>query len=203
MRVILASASPRRRELLGALLDEFAIIVSDVEEELGGAPETNARMLALAKVRDVASRNPGAVVIGADTIVFLDGKSYAKPEGIEGVLQMWRELRGRQHGVVTGVAVAGPGFERAIDLTAKVTLTNLDDDAVRDYAVSGRPLDKAGGYAIQDDDIPTVERLEGCYCNVMGLPLWSLRRLLASAGTVCHSPDALRPVCASCPDRDA
>lgn len=201
MRLVLASASPRRRELLAALLSEFQVVVSDVEEELAGEPEANAAALALAKARDVAAREQHATVIGADTIVFLGGKSYAKPDGEAGVLEMWRELRGQPHRVVTGVAVVGPGFEQSAHVTAEVTLSDLDDGAIRAYAASGRPLDKAGAYAIQDEDVPTVARLDGCYCNVMGLPLWVLRRVLSNNGILTAPPDAVRAVCATCPSR--
>jgi septum formation protein len=200
-RIILASASPRRRELLAALLDKFEVVPSDIEEPFGHDPVADAESLALAKARAVAMDNPGAVVIGADTIVFDGGRAYAKPAGEEEALAMWRALRGRAHRVVTGVAVVGPaGFERSGHSISQVTLAGLDDAAVRAYIASGRPMDKAGAYAIQDTDVGTVSRLEGCYCNVVGLPLWRLRALLADAGIACPEPATRRPECASCPD---
>jgi septum formation protein len=201
-RLILASGSPRRRELLAALIDEFEVVPSGIEEPLDGDPVANAVNLAAGKARDVASRNPDALVIGADTIVFMDGKSYGKPIDADDVLSMWRELRGRAHGVATGLAVVGAGCQLRDVSVSNVVLTDLEDAGVRAYAASGRPLDKAGAYAIQDEDVPTVARLDGCYCSVMGLPLWRLRTMLVAAGVACRESPA-RPVCETCPERPA
>ena len=200
-RLILASASPRRRELLAALMDSFEIVPSGVEEPLEGSPVENAVGLALAKARDVFERNPGDIVIGADTIVFRDGRSYGKPQDAWDALEMWRELRGRVHDVVTGVAVVSSAGELTAATISNVTLNDLPDDDIRTYIGSGRPMDKAGAYAIQDEDVPTVSRLDGCYCNVMGLPLWSLRRLLTPAGIEASEPSRALERCAVCPDR--
>lgn len=200
-RVVLASASPRRQELLAALLDEFEVAPSAVEEIFGTDPTADAEELALAKARDIASGQPDAVVIGSDTIVFDDERAYGKPEDADDALAMWRALRGRVHSVVTGVAVVAPGREAAGHNVSLVELAGLDDDAVREYVASGRPMDKAGAYAIQDGDVGTVTRLDGCYCSVMGLPLWRLRALLAAAGVSTRAPDASRAECARCPDR--
>ena len=201
MRVILASGSPRRRELLSALVDSFEVIPSGVDEPLNASPVQNAIHLALDKARDVSSRNTDALVIGADTIVFLDGQSYEKPKDPADALRIWHELRGRTHGVVTGVAVVSPGGEQTAALVSQVTLRDLSDAAIREYIESGRPMDKAGAYAIQDEDVPTVTRLEGCYCNVMGLPLWTLRGLLDAADIRTREPDSTFTRCAACPDR--
>lgn len=202
-RVILASASPRRRELLRELLDEFDVVPSAIDEPFDHDPVADAESLALAKAREVATATPDAVVIGADTIVFDQERAYAKPADEADALAMWRALRGRVHRVVTGVAVVAPGFERASHAISEVELANLDDTAVRDYIATGRPMDKAGAYAIQDTDVGTVTRLEGCYCNVVGLPLWRLRELLVDAGVSCKEPVGGRPECASCPDANA
>ncbi|HML99241.1 MAG TPA: Maf family protein [Tepidiformaceae bacterium] len=199
-RVILASASPRRRELLRALFDEFEVVPSEIDEPFGHDPVADAESLALAKAREVARANSGVVVIGADTIVFDELRAYAKPADEADALAIWRALRGRVHRVVTGIAVVGRGFERTGHAISEVELANLDDAAVRAYIASGRPMDKAGAYAIQDTEVGTVARLEGCYCNVVGLPLWRLRELLMSAGAACAEPAARRPGCASCPD---
>lgn len=202
-RVILASGSPRRRELLAALVDSFEVIPSGVEEPLDAAPVENAVRLARDKARDVLSRNPGAVVIGADTIVFLDGRSYEKPVDADDALRIWRELRNRTHGVVTGVAIVSAGAESTGAVVSEVTLNDLPDEAVRAYVASGRPMDKAGAYAIQDEDVPTVTRLDGCYCNVMGLPLWTLRRLLERADAATRGPSGTFGRCDTCPDRQS
>ena len=202
-RVILASGSPRRRELLAALVDTFEVVPSGVEEPLDAPPVENALRLARDKARDVLSRDRGAVVIGADTIVFLDGRSYEKPAGAADALRIWRELRGRTHGVVTGVAIVSAATESTGAIVSDVTLNDLSDEAVRAYVASGRPMDKAGAYAIQDEDVPTVTRLEGCYCNVMGLPLWTLRRLLERAGVAAREPSGMFERCGTCPDRES
>lgn len=203
MRLILASGSPRRRELLTALTDSFEVIPSGVEEPLDASPVENAVRLATDKARDVLARQPEAVVIGADTIVFLDGRSYEKPTDGDDAMRIWRELRGRTHGVVTGVAVISQQREASGAAVSEVSLADLDDAAVRAYIASGRPMDKAGAYAIQDEDVPTVSRLEGCYCNVMGLPLWTLRRLLAPAGIQTRDPAEMFRRCLACPDRES
>ena len=198
MRIILASASPRRRELLSALIDEFEVIASEIEEPLVGDPVDNAERLALAKAQDVRGRNPDALVIGADTIVFDQDVSFGKPANEADVLAMWKALGGRVHNVVTAFAVLTDESARVDSDVAGVTLTNLDDEAVRAYAASGRPLDKAGAYAIQDEDVPTVKELAGCYCNVMGLPLYWLREALQEAGVTCRDPAESRPICRGC-----
>ena len=200
-RVILASASPRRRELLAALVEDFETVTSTVDEVLGADAVADAEALATAKAREVAARYPGAVVIGPDTIVTDGRRSYGKPEDAADALAMWRALRGMTHRVVTGVAIVGPEGERVGHSVSDVELSALDDDAVQAYIDSGRPMDKAGAYAIQDADVPTVSRFEGCYCSVMGLPLWRLRAMLAAAGVSTRDPAASRPGCAACPER--
>ncbi|MCC7090182.1 MAG: Maf family protein, partial [Dehalococcoidia bacterium] len=137
----------------------------------------------------------------SDTIVFDGDRAYGKPEDANDALAMWRALRGRTHRVVTGVAVVAPGYEAAGHTISQVELADLADAAVRAYVASGRPMDKAGAYAIQDTDAGTVTRLEGCYCSVMGLPLWQLRTLLEAAGVSCAEPDGIRSECAACPGR--
>lgn len=201
-RVVLASASPRRRELLAALVPEFRVAATDIPEPLTGDPLADARALAVAKAQAGAARCPGAVVVAADTVVADAARSYGKPAGAEDARAMWRALRGRAHHVLTGVAVADAAGEVAAAVSvATVRLTALSDAAVERYVASGRPLDKAGGYAIQDEDVPTVSGHDGCYCAVMGLPLWSLRRLLQAAGVDCADPAAAFARCRDCPDR--
>ena len=198
MRIILASASPRRQELLSALIDDFEVIPSEIEEELSGEPVDNAELLSLLKAQDVLDRHPDALVIGADTIVFADDKSYGKPADEREVFDMWRELRGKTHQVVTAVFVLGPDFERLDSDVSTVQLRDLDDDTILAYAASGRPLDKAGAYAIQDEDVPTVAGFSGCYCSIMGLPLYWLKTALEAAGVPCRDPAERRPVCRDC-----
>lgn len=202
-RVILASASPRRRELLAALVDEFEVIPADVPEPLTADPHENARQLAAEKAAALSRQFPAAVVIGADTIVHEYGTSYGKPADAADAVRILRELRGRAHQVVTGVAVAtGASFHIESSETT-VRMAPLTDGQIAGYVASGRPLDKAGAYAIQDADVPTVASWEGCYCNVVGLPLWRLREMLRACGVDASQPDATISRCAACPERPA
>ncbi len=200
-RVVLGSASPRRRELLRALLDDFAVDPADIAEHTTDDPRADARRLAREKASTVARRHPGAVVIGADTIVHDGERAYGKPADPAGATAMLRALQGRTHLVVTGLAVVSAGGAASDVSTSEVTLAELGDDAITAYVAGGRPLDKAGAYAIQDEDVPTVAALEGCYCSVMGLPLWRLRTLLATAGVAAREPGGAVPRCAACPER--
>ena len=202
MDIVLASASPRRQELLLALVDEFEVLPSDVPEPLGEDPRAAAMALAEAKARAVEALRPGALVIGSDTIVNDGVVSYGKPESASDAVAMLHSLRGRTHSVLTGVAVVVDGQADAGVSEARITLTDLTDVQVAAYVASGRPLDKAGAYAIQDDDVPTVSKREGCYCCTMGLPLWRLKRMLETRGVACHNPADTLPQCGDCPERD-
>ena len=202
-KVVLASASPRRRDLLTALVDDFVIDPTHVEESLPSHdPERAAELLALRKARAAAEVHPDALVIGSDTIVHDGVRFYEKPESPEDAVQMLMALRGREHIVATGVAVIGGGRERSDVNVSRVTISDLSEAEIRDYVASGRPMDKAGAYAIQDADVPTVEAFDGCYCGVMGLPLWTLRALLERQGMSVGEPGALLPRCAECPSRE-
>ena len=199
--VVLASASPRRRELLKALLDEATVDPADLDERTTDDPRADARRLAREKASAVARRHPGAVVIGADTIVHDGERAYGKPGDAETAVGMLRALGGKPHLVVTGIAVVSASGAASEVSASRVTLPDLDDSAIATYVASGRPLDKAGAYAIQDEDVPTVTALDGCYCSVMGLPLWRLRALLATAGVVAREPHDTLSRCVGCPER--
>ena len=202
-RVVLASASPRRLELLAALVSAFEVMPSDAAEDLTGDAIADAGRLALAKAQVVAAREPAALVIGADTIVFDGEHSYGKPRDAADAGTMLRALRGRAHTVVTAVAVVAPWKSVTSHSLARVTLANLSEASIDAYVASGRPLDKAGAYAIQDDDVPTVNSIDGCYCSVVGLPLWRLRAMLREAGVDSREPSAMRDRCATCPERQS
>ena len=199
--IVLASGSPRRRELLAALVDGFRVAVSDVEEVVDGDPEAEARRLAREKALAVAANEPGAIVIAADTIVHDGARPYGKPRDPADAAAMLRALRGRGHRVLTGLAVVSDGAAREACSIAEVELAPMSDAVIDAYVAGGRPLDKAGAYAIQDEDVPTVARLDGCYCAVMGLGLWRLRALLAEARVAAAAPDGTFERCASCPER--
>jgi nucleoside triphosphate pyrophosphatase len=140
--------------------------------------------LALAKARAVASRAPDAVVLGADTIVVVDGEVLGKPGGAAEAMRMLDRLRGRRHEVLTGVAVvrAPAGGERMAVVRTEVTMREYSDAEIEAYVASGEPLDKAGAYAVQAAGGRLVARVDGCYTNVVGLPLTTTRRLLESMG---------------------
>jgi MAF protein len=203
--LVLASASPRRRELLAALGVPFEVRAVDVPERLvkGIDVVEQAKALALAKARAVARTDGRAVILGADTIVVLDGAPLGKPADADEARRMLRALRGRAHEVITGVAaVSGRDGDALTD--GATTLVHMRDytDAESDaYIATGDPFDKAGAYAIQHAGFAPVARSEGCYCNVMGLPLWTARRLLrrAAAGLATRPPNVVYERCAACP----
>ena len=183
--IILASASPRREQLLRQAGCEFRVWPSRAEEDNAAAlpPDELVRRHARLKAQAVAAEvQSGDVVIGADTIVVLAGKVYGKPENAAAAEVMLTELSGRTHSVWSGVAVVHQGRCLVDAVETRVTLANLTLEQIRCYVASGEPLDKAGAYAVQGRGALFVERLEGCYFNVVGLPLRALSRLLARVG---------------------
>ncbi len=203
LRLVLASASPRRRELLSRLGIAFAAVPLDVDEHLQGArPERLARRLAALKARATAGLRPHAAILAADTIVAYRNLLFGKPEGPDQARATLELLRGRSHRVVTAVAVLPPGRKRPLvdHATTMVTMRRYRDAEIAASIARGDPLDKAGAYAIQDDIFQPVESYDGCYCNVVGLPLWTAIHLLGRAGldiTHVRSSDLL-PQCAVC-----
>jgi len=182
----LASASPRRRELFSLLEVPFVAAAADVDEEIeeGESPQETVCRLSLAKARAVALSYPEGLIVAADTTVALDGVVLGKPADEAEAVAMLRRLRGRKHTVLSGVTVYHPASGRAITELAEsaVWMRAYTDEEVARYAASGDPLDKAGAYAIQHHDFSPVERIGGCYANVMGLPLCHLARALAQFG---------------------
>ena len=183
--VILASASPRRRELLARLIRDFVVVPSNVDEALAG-PITPAPVAALAlrKARAVAGRVTEGVVLGADTIVVVDGQPLGKPTSHDDARAMLRRLRGRSHEVITGVGVvdAASRREAATAVVTRVFMASFTDQAIDDYVATGEPFDKAGAYAIQEKGRDLVAGYVGSYTNVVGLPLDATRRLLRDFG---------------------
>lgn len=200
--LVLASGSPRRRELLAALVPAFEVVPSDVPEPLSGDARADAVQLARAKAEAIAALRPGAVVLAADTLVHDALRTYAKPVDALDATTMLARLRGRSHTVTTAVAVASQGALTSAVSDAMVTLRNLDAGEIGAFVATGIPLDKAGAYAIQEGEPRVVERWQGCYCGVMGLPLWASRRLLIAAAVQCADPAATFARCALCPERD-
>jgi nucleoside triphosphate pyrophosphatase len=177
MRLLLASRSPRRRELLQNAGFDFDVAPSDVEEgepAAGELPEEYARRLARAKALNVAAASPaGTAVLGADTVVTIDGLVLGKPRGRFDASRMLHILSGHTHQVITAIClVRAPDRVAALHHeTTFVTFRDLSEDAIRDYVASREPFDKAGGYAIQGLASKFVTRISGCYFNVVGLPI--------------------------------
>jgi septum formation protein len=178
--LVLASASPRRRQLLEMLRIPVVVTPANVQEIAlpGELPATYSRRLA----RDKARAVPGALVLGADTIVVLDGAILEKPVDDDDALRMLQALQGRTHTVITAVCLIADGVERhAIDQT-DVTFRACDAGMLRTYIATGEPLDKAGAYGIQGWGAALVDRIDGDFFGVMGLPVRLVLRLLADAG---------------------
>lgn len=201
MSLVLASGSPRRRELLAALGVPFEVDPADVDETSAERdPVRLAESLALLKARAVARRRPGDIVIGSDTVVALDGRLLGKPADAAEARAMLHTLRGRAHEVVTGVAVVALGGREAVTHSRTVVVMRQYLDAECDaFIARGEPFDKAGGYAIQDAAFRPVARIDGCECGVIGLPLWTLTPLLHEVGADVSAPALDR--CAECPAR--
>lgn len=192
-RLILASASPRRQELLRALGLTFTVWPPEVPEIIhpGEPPEAAAERLAREKAQAVFSRAPHAVVLAADTVVALEGTILGKPQTAAEAWTMLRSLRGRDHLVVTGVAVAAPGQHHCLAARSRVWMRLYRDEEIAAYIATGDPFDKAGSYAIQHPTFRPVERVEGCTCNVVGLPLGYVETLLTTVGLTVPRPAAL------------
>jgi septum formation protein len=190
-RVVLASASPRRRQLLRHLVPDFDVVPSEVDESLEPGPLVDAvARLAERKARAVAAGHRDAVVIGADTIVVIDGDALGKPADTRDAVAMLTRLRGRVHDVVTGIAVVAAGRVLAGTEITRVAMARYGDDVIERYAASGSPLDKAGAYAVQDLGGALVDAVIGSYTNVVGFPLALARRLLTEAGVPLSAPPA-------------
>ena len=185
-KLVLASTSPRRRELLSRLGLEVEVAPPSVSEtvQAGEGPNEMVKRLALSKARSVAGSLERGLVVGADSVVVLDGRILGKPADPEQAREMLRSLRGREHRVVTGVAVADASGSQVhvSSQVSTVTMRQYSDDEVDSYVASGEPMDKAGAYAIQDPAFRPAQRLEGCYTNVVGLPACLLVELLKEAG---------------------
>ena len=183
--LVLASASPRRRELIELLGVPFEVDPSAYEEP---APETHpdpaefARSLALAKAEEVAARHPERLTLGADTIVVLEHRLLAKPADAADAKRMLRELSGRTHQVITGVALVSDGESRSFHTSTDVTFRELEETEIRAYVATGEPMDKAGAYGIQGHGGLLIEGIRGDYPNVVGLPLAPLALALRELG---------------------
>jgi septum formation protein len=196
--LVLASASPRRQELLRNAGIPFAIQPADINERplAGESPRDCAERLARAKALAIFRSHPRSYVLGADTIVVVDDTILGKPRDAEDAIRMLRLLSGRTHSVITGVCLVNsfageaeqlrgenPQLRTASEIT-KVVMCEIADDEIRDYVASGEPMDKAGAYAIQGMASRWIPRIEGDYSNVVGLPVALVYRMLRERAVI-------------------
>jgi septum formation protein len=182
--IVLASGSPRRKQLLEMLRIPFRVIAPDVDEHVlsGEKPDVYVTRLSRAKAQAVVALAANDVVLAADTTVVIEDEILGKPVSAEDAVRMLERLQGRTHEVLTSVAVAENGrLEQALDVS-RVTFRPNDRRSLEEYVATGEPLDKAGAYAIQGLGAPLIERVEGDFFGVMGLPLRLALDLLAKFG---------------------
>jgi septum formation protein len=193
--LVLASASPRRQELLRNAGIPFVVQPTDIPEtpQPGESPRACAERLAREKAQLVFRQRPNDFVLGADTIVTVDSEILGKPRDADDAARMLRLLSGRTHQVTTGVCLIGPrtenqepttGFEDTRSETTLVTVNALGDDDIRAYVATGEPMDKAGAYAIQGIASRWIARIEGDYFNVVGLPVFLVYQMLRAHGVL-------------------
>lgn len=184
-RLILGSHSPRRREILEFFSLPFTQIKSDFDEDLvpfHGDPQAFATHVAKCKAMVLADQYPNDIILTADTVVYCEGRLFLKPETAAEAHSMLRQLSGKAHQVVTGVCVAYQNKKFIDAEKSLVEFCELTDSEIISYAEAVFPFDKAGGYAIQRGGCLIVKRIEGCYYNIMGLPLQKVRHLLLKVG---------------------
>lgn len=181
MAIILASGSPRRRELMALITPDYRVETSDVDESgiTAADPASLVQALARAKCMAVAQHHPEDVVIGCDTVVDCGGEVFGKPRDAADARRMLRALSGRTHAVHTGVCIARGGRVECFADTCRVTFFPIGEADLEAYIASAEPYDKAGGYAIQGHAAVWIDRLEGDYYTIMGFPVSRVARTLA------------------------
>ena len=205
--IVLASTSPRRKELLSGLGLQFRTVAPQASEAMveGESPQEMVERLALAKAASIASTVTHGLIVGADSVVVLEGRVLGKPADADEAREMLNALRGQEHQVMTGVAVVdgSVGNVWVASKVTGVTMREYSHSEMEDYIASGEPMDKAGAYAVQDRDFHPGARVEGCYANVMGLPLCLLVELLKEAGYTLGTglPLVVPDECFECPLR--
>ena len=185
MQVILASASPRRLALLQQIGIEATVCPADFDEVSGSAVQAEDVVLANAvgKCQAVVKiKGDSLPVIAADTVVVAEGVILGKPQDAEDAIAMLKQLSGKTHKVLTGIAVSYAGEMLAEVCETKVVFRELTDEEIKNYVATGEPLDKAGAYGIQGKGAVLVEKIDGCYNNVVGLPLTRMQLILAKLG---------------------
>lgn len=182
--LVLASGSPRRRELLALITPDFETLPLDLDERAitADTPAALVEKLAAAKAEAAAALRPGDLVLGCDTVVDLDGKVLGKPKDKEDAAAMLRALSGRAHLVHTGVCAIRGDARQSLVETTRVDFDPISEEELAAYLDTDEPWDKAGGYAVQGLAARFIPRIEGCYYNVMGLPVAALYRMLRAFG---------------------
>ena len=187
-RLILASKSPRRKELMQKFAAEFSCEPARGEEIIpAGTPVTDtARVLSAQKAKEVYDRHKGedVTVIGSDTVVVCDGKIYGKPKDEEDAKRMLRELSGKTHQVLTGVTILSKDLEESFTSATDVTFFPLSDAQIDAYVATGEPMDKAGAYGIQGRGALLVKKINGDYYTVVGFPVGEIAALLVKNGVI-------------------
>jgi nucleoside triphosphate pyrophosphatase len=178
--IVLASASPRRQELLKNAGIDFVVRASDIPEVplAGENPQAFAERMAIEKARAARAATPEGIILAADTVVAVDTEILGKPENAGDAQRMLRLLSGRTHEVITAVCLLGKNFEDARSETTGVHFTAMSDAEISEYVASGEPMDKAGAYAIQGRASRWISKIEGDYYNVVGLPVDLVWRML-------------------------
>ena len=185
MQVILASASPRRLALLQQIGIEATVCPADFDEVSGSAVQAEDVVLANAVGKCqavVKTKGDSLPVIAADTVVVAEGVILGKPQDAEDAVAMLKQLSGKTHKVLTGIAVSYAGEMLAEVCETKVVFRDLTDEEIKNYVATGEPVDKAGAYGIQGKGAVLVEKIDGCYNNVVGLPLTRMQLILAKLG---------------------
>lgn len=178
-KYILASASPRRQELLGKVVEYFKIVVPDVDETIENKDvEKIPEILAKRKSSNVFENHNDSIIIAADTIVVSDGKVLGKPKNREDAINMLKSLSNKTHEVITGCCVMSNEKEKSFSMITKVKFKDLSDQEIEEYVNTGEPLDKAGAYGYQGKGYFLVESICGDFYNVVGLPIAKLREVL-------------------------
>ena len=183
MRIILASASPRRKELISKIFDNVEFMPQNVDENIKeNNPKELVKKLSLKKLNNLDLKYPDSLIISADTIVVFNNKVYGKPKDIEDAVRILSELNGNTHIVYTGVCIYFNGNKDVFVEESKVTFKQMTPDYIRKYVDEKKPLDKAGAYGVQDNEV--VKSFEGSYTNIVGLPVERLESELKKIGAI-------------------
>lgn len=176
--IILASKSPRRKELLSLITENFVIKSAEVDESLPKGIQPDKAVEYLSKIKAEPFRNDEDIIIGADTVVSIDGVILGKPKDRSDAFKMLKMLSGKYHSVFTGVTIIRPDSTKTFSVETRVKFFDLTDREINDYLDTGEPFDKAGAYGIQGKGSLLVEKIDGDYFNVVGLPVSTLNKYL-------------------------